>query len=48
MIVQNGFVEVTLIKQIPHKWNQLAHLQSGEYLSFIELTPLIIQMIKKR
>ncbi|CAF3440568.1 unnamed protein product [Rotaria sp. Silwood1] len=30
IIVQNGFVEVTLTKQIPRKWNQLAHVQSDD------------------
>jgi hypothetical protein len=29
IIVQNGFVEVTLTKKLPRKWNQLAHSQSG-------------------
>ncbi|CAF3088643.1 unnamed protein product [Rotaria socialis] len=28
IIVQNGFVEVTLTKQNPRKWNQLSHPQS--------------------
>jgi hypothetical protein len=34
IIVQNGFVEVTLTKRIPKKWNQLSHVQSGLYFIF--------------
>ncbi|CAF4472011.1 unnamed protein product [Rotaria sp. Silwood2] len=30
IIVQNGFVEVTLTKQISRKWNQLSHIQSDD------------------
>ncbi|CAF2135017.1 unnamed protein product [Rotaria magnacalcarata] len=30
IIVQNGFVEVTLTKQNPRKWNQLSHPQSED------------------
>ncbi|UJR38004.1 hypothetical protein I4U23_030686 [Adineta vaga] len=29
-VVQNGFVEVTLTKQFPRKWNQLSHAQSED------------------
>ncbi|CAF0890532.1 unnamed protein product [Adineta ricciae] len=30
IVVQNGFVEATLTKQIPRKWNQLTHVQSDD------------------
>ncbi|CAF1135860.1 unnamed protein product [Rotaria sordida] len=30
IVVQNGFVEITLTKQIARKWNQLSHVQSDD------------------
>lgn len=41
IIVQNGFVEVTLTKQNPQKWNQLQHKQSGYYF-FSSVCSIII------
>ncbi len=48
IIVQNGFVEVTLTKQNLRKWNQLSHIQSGySYFVFIDLRNVYLYLDDK-